>query len=227
MLLIGTPHKPATNMGLWSCLHLDGFDELLASVICSIQEMGDLRSTTRCLLLLKLGFNLLPISFFFENLSDIRSYSKYQMYEDWKILRSAWADSINLPVVWYDAQSLCLTRLFSWLSESLIININFHSHTHLFLSVHYVWLMWMWMNVTWLSWVAGIFVCSIWSVDLAFSLQKFSVRFSYFTITVGANPKFSVETFYKVTHSPKLVFRFWGSFVGGLRIWVLTCVFKN
>ncbi|XP_058208210.1 guanylyl cyclase 1-like [Rhododendron vialii] len=45
--------------------------------------------------------------------------------------------------------------------------------------------------------LAGIFVCSIWSIDLAFSLQKFSVRFSYFAITVGANPKFSVETFYK------------------------------
>ncbi|KAG5557885.1 hypothetical protein RHGRI_007952 [Rhododendron griersonianum] len=44
----------------------------------------------------------------------------------------------------------------------------------------------------------------IWSVDLAFLLQKFSVRFSYFTITVGANPKFFVETFYKVKHSPKL-----------------------
>ncbi|KAF7147660.1 hypothetical protein RHSIM_Rhsim03G0138300 [Rhododendron simsii] len=39
---------------------------------------------------------------------------------------------------------------------------------------------------------------SIWSVDLAFLLQKFSVRFSYFPITLGANLKFSVETLYKV-----------------------------
>ncbi|XP_038721138.1 guanylyl cyclase 1 isoform X1 [Tripterygium wilfordii] len=38
---------------------------------------------------------------------------------------------------------------------------------------------------------------SIWTVDLAYLLQKFSVRFSYFTVTFGANPDFSVETFYK------------------------------
>ncbi|XP_021904003.1 protein GUCD1 isoform X2 [Carica papaya] len=38
---------------------------------------------------------------------------------------------------------------------------------------------------------------SIWTVDLAYLLQKFSVRFSYFTITFGANPNYSVETFYK------------------------------
>ena len=41
-------------------------------------------------------------------------------------------------------------------------------------------------------------VCSIWTVDLAHLLQKFSVRFSYFTVTLGANPNFSAETFYKV-----------------------------
>lgn len=38
---------------------------------------------------------------------------------------------------------------------------------------------------------------SVWTVDLAYLLQKFSVTFSYFTVTLGANPKFSVETFYK------------------------------
>ncbi|KAJ4719926.1 Guanylyl cyclase [Melia azedarach] len=38
---------------------------------------------------------------------------------------------------------------------------------------------------------------SIWTVDLAYLLQKFNVRFSYFTITFGANPNYSVETFYK------------------------------
>ncbi|RVX13615.1 Protein GUCD1 [Vitis vinifera] len=38
---------------------------------------------------------------------------------------------------------------------------------------------------------------SIWTVDLAYLLQKFSVSFSYFTVTLGANPNFSVETFYK------------------------------
>ncbi|KAK4343616.1 hypothetical protein RND71_036710 [Anisodus tanguticus] len=38
---------------------------------------------------------------------------------------------------------------------------------------------------------------SIWTVDLAYLLQKFSVNFSYFTVTLGANPSFSVETFYK------------------------------
>ncbi|XP_058181878.1 guanylyl cyclase 1 isoform X1 [Rhododendron vialii] len=38
---------------------------------------------------------------------------------------------------------------------------------------------------------------SIWTVDLAYLLHKFSVSFSYFTVTVGANPNFSMETFYK------------------------------
>ncbi|OAY46175.1 guanylyl cyclase 1 isoform X1 [Manihot esculenta] len=38
---------------------------------------------------------------------------------------------------------------------------------------------------------------SIWTVDLAYLLQKFSVQFSYFTVTIGANPNYSAETFYK------------------------------
>uniref|UniRef100_A0A5B7AKW4 Guanylyl cyclase 1 n=1 Tax=Davidia involucrata TaxID=16924 RepID=A0A5B7AKW4_DAVIN len=38
---------------------------------------------------------------------------------------------------------------------------------------------------------------SIWTVDLTYLLQKFSISFSYFTVTLGANPNFSVETFYK------------------------------
>lgn len=46
-----------------------------------------------------------------------------------------------------------------------------------------------------------ILLCSVWTVDLAYLLQKFSVTFSYFTVTLGANPKFSVETFYKVIPS--------------------------
>ncbi|OMO76381.1 Guanylyl cyclase [Corchorus olitorius] len=39
---------------------------------------------------------------------------------------------------------------------------------------------------------------SIWTVDLAYLLQKFSVRFSYYTVTFGANPNYSGETYYKV-----------------------------
>ncbi|KAL9231397.1 hypothetical protein vseg_006630 [Gypsophila vaccaria] len=38
---------------------------------------------------------------------------------------------------------------------------------------------------------------SIWTVDLAYLLQSFSVLFSYFTVTLGANPNFSMESFYK------------------------------
>lgn len=38
---------------------------------------------------------------------------------------------------------------------------------------------------------------SIWTVDLAYLLRSFSVMFTYFTVTLGANPNFSVETFYK------------------------------
>ncbi|KAF4395663.1 hypothetical protein G4B88_013437 [Cannabis sativa] len=47
---------------------------------------------------------------------------------------------------------------------------------------------------------------SIWTVDLAYLLQKFSVSFSYYTVTFGANPNYSVETFYKVIHSLSLLF---------------------
>lgn len=38
---------------------------------------------------------------------------------------------------------------------------------------------------------------SIWTVDLAYLLQRFSFVFSYFTVTLGANPNFSLESFYK------------------------------
>ncbi|KAL6126687.1 hypothetical protein ACLB2K_074733 [Fragaria x ananassa] len=38
---------------------------------------------------------------------------------------------------------------------------------------------------------------SIWTVDLAYLLQKFSISFSYYTVTFGANPKYSGEKFYK------------------------------
>ncbi|XP_059297415.1 guanylyl cyclase 1-like isoform X2 [Lycium ferocissimum] len=46
---------------------------------------------------------------------------------------------------------------------------------------------------------------SIWTVDLAYLLHKFSVNFSYFTVTIGANPSFCVETFYKEQLSNDLV----------------------
>ncbi|XP_047158513.1 guanylyl cyclase 1 isoform X3 [Vigna umbellata] len=39
---------------------------------------------------------------------------------------------------------------------------------------------------------------SIWTVDLAYLLQRFSVTFSYFTVTFGANPNYCVESFYKL-----------------------------
>ncbi|CAH1445364.1 unnamed protein product [Lactuca virosa] len=38
---------------------------------------------------------------------------------------------------------------------------------------------------------------SIWTVDLAYLLHKFSINFSYITVTLGANPSFSLESFYK------------------------------
>ncbi|KAL5170927.1 Protein GUCD1 [Glycine soja] len=37
----------------------------------------------------------------------------------------------------------------------------------------------------------------IWTVDLAYLLQRFAVAFSYFTVTFGANPNYSIESFYK------------------------------
>ncbi|KAL5164131.1 Protein GUCD1 [Glycine soja] len=38
---------------------------------------------------------------------------------------------------------------------------------------------------------------SIWTVDLAYLLQRFAVAFSYFTVTFGANPNYCIESFYK------------------------------
>ncbi|KAK3138606.1 hypothetical protein QOZ80_5AG0371020 [Eleusine coracana subsp. coracana] len=38
---------------------------------------------------------------------------------------------------------------------------------------------------------------SIWTVDLAYLLNKFSVSFSFLTVTLGANPQYSAETFYR------------------------------
>jgi len=38
---------------------------------------------------------------------------------------------------------------------------------------------------------------SVWTVDLAYLLHKFSVVFSFFTVTIGANPQYSAETFYR------------------------------
>ncbi|KAL5647943.1 hypothetical protein ACJX0J_042298, partial [Zea mays] len=38
---------------------------------------------------------------------------------------------------------------------------------------------------------------SIWTVDLAYLLNKFSISFSFCTVTLGANPQYSVESFYR------------------------------
>ncbi|XP_039034020.1 guanylyl cyclase 1-like [Hibiscus syriacus] len=38
---------------------------------------------------------------------------------------------------------------------------------------------------------------SIWTVDLAYLLQRFSVRFFYYTVTFGANSNYSDKTYYK------------------------------
>ncbi|XP_076882359.1 guanylyl cyclase 1-like [Bidens hawaiensis] len=38
---------------------------------------------------------------------------------------------------------------------------------------------------------------SIWTVNLAYLLQKLSIRFSFYTVTLGVNPDFSMEKFYK------------------------------
>ncbi|CAM8916868.1 unnamed protein product [Rhodiola kirilowii] len=46
---------------------------------------------------------------------------------------------------------------------------------------------------------------SIWTVDLAYLLQKFSIQFSYFTVTLGANPTYSAEKFYMDQFSEDLV----------------------
>ncbi|XP_043702584.1 guanylyl cyclase 1-like [Telopea speciosissima] len=46
---------------------------------------------------------------------------------------------------------------------------------------------------------------SVWTVDLAYLLQKFSVSFWFFTITLGVDPNFRVETFYKEQLSNDLV----------------------
>lgn len=45
----------------------------------------------------------------------------------------------------------------------------------------------------------GYFVCySIWTVDLAHLLRHFAVDVAFLTVTVGANPNYAGESFYKV-----------------------------
>ncbi|XP_076941522.1 guanylyl cyclase 1-like [Bidens hawaiensis] len=46
---------------------------------------------------------------------------------------------------------------------------------------------------------------SIWTVDLAYLLQKLSITFSYITVTLGANPNFSLETFYEKQLSDDII----------------------
>lgn len=53
--------------------------------------------------------------------------------------------------------------------------------------------------------IVPFLICSIWTIDLAYLLHKFSVTFSFLTVTIGANPEFSVESFYKVSF-PDFVF---------------------
>ena len=43
---------------------------------------------------------------------------------------------------------------------------------------------------------------SIWTIDLAYLLRHFSLNVCFFTVTLGANPSFALETFYKVCTSP-------------------------
>ncbi|KAH9301561.1 hypothetical protein KI387_013144, partial [Taxus chinensis] len=38
---------------------------------------------------------------------------------------------------------------------------------------------------------------SIWTVDLAHLLRRFSINVAFLTVTIGANPHFALETFYK------------------------------
>ncbi|XP_020526594.1 uncharacterized protein LOC18440208 isoform X2 [Amborella trichopoda] len=38
---------------------------------------------------------------------------------------------------------------------------------------------------------------SVWTVDLAHLLHKFSVKFFFLTVTLGANPNYAVESFYQ------------------------------
>ncbi|CAL9123610.1 unnamed protein product [Musa textilis] len=40
-------------------------------------------------------------------------------------------------------------------------------------------------------------VLGIWTVDLAYLLHKFSVQFSFLTVTLGANPDYSAESYYR------------------------------
>ena len=60
--------------------------------------------------------------------------------------------------------------------------------------------------------------CSIWTVDLAHLLRHFKVDVAFLTVTIGANPNFAIETFYKVI-SPSIVpmdFHWYSSYVNGL-----------
>lgn len=59
--------------------------------------------------------------------------------------------------------------------------------------------------------------CSIWTVDLAYLLHKFSVDFSFLTVTLGANPDYSAESYYRVSAQSKSSFQ---------QIYVIFCILK-
>lgn len=40
-------------------------------------------------------------------------------------------------------------------------------------------------------------LCSIWTVDLAYILRRFGLAVEFTTITLGANPDYAKESFYK------------------------------
>ncbi|KAG6530477.1 hypothetical protein ZIOFF_012716 [Zingiber officinale] len=43
----------------------------------------------------------------------------------------------------------------------------------------------------------SVLALNIWTVDLAYLLHKFSVKFSFLTVTLGANPEYSAESYYR------------------------------
>ncbi len=40
-------------------------------------------------------------------------------------------------------------------------------------------------------------LCSIWTVDLAYLLRRFGLEVEFTTITIGANPEYAKESFYR------------------------------
>lgn len=54
----------------------------------------------------------------------------------------------------------------------------------------------MWQLLVTSNFDLRLLICSTWSIDLAYLLQRFGIKHRYMTVTLGVDPGFSSESFY-------------------------------